>query len=497
MFCSQCGAELPDEARFCSECGSVVERPTESADTLEDAKEPSEKQQDMPQESARVEKIPVEQHASFAERLMEFRRTTLKAVPTFVLAIVAFLASAVTAYAAYKVVTEVVVPAIEHVVEGVQQNSGDKGGNGDAKPVVAKGKPQNMLQLGEILAMDPADIPDFLKSQGLVYMDDTDSWVFGDDDDKMFGALKEAGLYELPEGAEEYSSGVEFHDEQVRYADVDENGTLHGPTSIAPLGAELSGITLGKDALWWNHFAFGEQVSAGDLKTGAVTANSIHIDRIPLTGGEEIADGEDAGYEAGLNDDDVRELCSNVMGLGEPVVIYRPNVSRNIVDGSSNGSVSKRIIDKSSFYAAGIVDIKGEDCLWYLNYNSGLMTYAQAGVVSWDSARKAVLQEELYTGEEWDKATDMSRAGIFAQSMAAEMLNGNGYTVRLNYRTGKMQAPGPLAGNDTGDAYTYNYIDVDNLDSERRRQLGSQYEETVDKPLEGTIIDFTKQKGSK
>ena len=81
--------------------------------------------------------------------------------------------------------------------------------------------------------------------------------------------------------------------------------------------------------------------------------------------------------------------------------------------------------------------------------------------------------------------------------MAAEMLNGNGYTVRLNYRTGKMQAPGPLAGNDTGDAYTYNYIDVDNLDSERRRQLGSQYEETVDKPLEGTIIDFTKQKGSK
>ena len=118
MYCRQCGSELPNDAHFCGACGM----PVNSSGTPE-----AESTQQETRESGTVFR---EEH-SLASRLIEFRRTALKAVPTFVLAIVAFLAAAGTAYAAYKVVTEVVIPAIEKVGSG--SKSVDQGGMVSAK----------------------------------------------------------------------------------------------------------------------------------------------------------------------------------------------------------------------------------------------------------------------------------------------------------------------------------------------------------------------------
>lgn len=93
MYCMRCGAELSDAAKFCTKCGAKV---AVVADDIQGGARPPRR--------------------SLKDSLIEFRRTTLKAVPTFVLAIFAVLVAAGAACAAFKLVTEVVVPAIERVV---------------------------------------------------------------------------------------------------------------------------------------------------------------------------------------------------------------------------------------------------------------------------------------------------------------------------------------------------------------------------------------------
>lgn len=135
MFCSKCGAKLADSARFCSACGAPMAMSPASKsgqiETLNSAVEDGKDGVNSGQESAETIPATAREGEGFMQRLVAFRRTTLKAVPTFVLAIVAFLAAAGTAYAAYKVVTEVVIPAIEKV--GSDSKSVDQGGMVSAK----------------------------------------------------------------------------------------------------------------------------------------------------------------------------------------------------------------------------------------------------------------------------------------------------------------------------------------------------------------------------
>lgn len=96
MFCNSCGAKLPDEARFCSKCGALVAQgmdPAKQGDSTPRAAEPI--------------------RTGLRARLIEFRSAGLRAVPTFVLAIIAFLAAAGVAYALFRVAVDVVIPAIE------------------------------------------------------------------------------------------------------------------------------------------------------------------------------------------------------------------------------------------------------------------------------------------------------------------------------------------------------------------------------------------------
>ncbi len=147
MYCSQCGAELPETAQFCSQCGaSTVAAPAASDGNAPHAEDvlplaPADRQADDAVACAGGPSVPGEAHVdepsaadsvsegkqTLGRRLLMFRRTTLKAVPTFVLALFAFMATVATAYAAFKVVTEVIIPAIEQVVEQGQDGSDGTG----------------------------------------------------------------------------------------------------------------------------------------------------------------------------------------------------------------------------------------------------------------------------------------------------------------------------------------------------------------------------------
>lgn len=105
LYCSQCGAQLREGAIFCSKCGTRIVVPAASTPTTESA------QQADPEKT----NDETRRHRGLAATMIQFRRTTLRAVPTFVLAIIAFLAAAGTAYALYRVAVDVIIPAIEQV----------------------------------------------------------------------------------------------------------------------------------------------------------------------------------------------------------------------------------------------------------------------------------------------------------------------------------------------------------------------------------------------
>lgn len=143
MYCRECGNKLPDGARFCGACGTPAAAGQtgdgcEGKEVVDDQLCDSgiaaagesglvperEKAQSADAASAARGVLAPTARQSFAGRLIEFRRTTLKAVPTFILAIVAFLAAVGTAYAAYRVVRDVVIPAIEQAQDRAEEVSG-------------------------------------------------------------------------------------------------------------------------------------------------------------------------------------------------------------------------------------------------------------------------------------------------------------------------------------------------------------------------------------
>lgn len=129
MICSQCGAKLAETARFCSACGAPVS--VSEASGLDEggslAGDNGGGLAEDPSPGA------VREQDGFVRRLIAFRQTTLRAVPTFVLAIFAFLAAAGTAYAAYKVVTEVVMPAIERLRDSAQPAEPESGHSAESQ----------------------------------------------------------------------------------------------------------------------------------------------------------------------------------------------------------------------------------------------------------------------------------------------------------------------------------------------------------------------------
>lgn len=457
MYCSQCGAKLPDTAQFCSQCGEPVVAPAADDAVEKEAATPVTEVVGGDSSREAVSEIdddsvaspladknldsnkPVSEdysdgeRQSFTQRMIAFRRTTLKAVPTFVLAIFAFLAAAGTAYAAFKVVTKVVIPAIEQMADEFQGESSQEEGVSSAseknegmvresKIKKMSGKPESAIQFGEMLAMTPSELPGYLESQGL------------------------SNPQNEPEGpGAEYEKTVwDWQWESVAHDLIDARLIWDGRMDI-PYGLQFAVDTVGL-----NMPGLGQSFLSADDMKGGKKANSIRTMSIPLI----WMDGDDA--------DRFAELC----GLGK--VFAHCGLTEK---GGSGGLAMSYMSEESSSdqWFVGFFAIEGSDYVWVLNQHeySGQL-YSSFECMSIEAAEKGVDGAGIYTVEEWQKANYDQKAMIVAQTFAEDSItsvissgapqNEAIEGTRLNVRTGEMERSYMMRGD-----YGYAWETFENL----------------------------------
>ena len=242
-YCKTCGAKLSEGARFCTSCGARVgEGPTGGAAPAGSDGAPGRVEPERAAgwagspstSSASARKGDTEapadggRPAGLGVRILQFRRTALAAVPAWAVALLALLLAAGTAYAAYRVVMDLVLPALEQAedaeeveeVEKVEEtvlSDEEEEIEEEAEPTeeeLALAAYEEVLE--QYLAVYGSDDP-----YGFDYAEDSDTTAFSD-------AWTDYGQYEgyayvLAPGMWEYCTIGSF---EVRYCywDIDGDG---------------------------------------------------------------------------------------------------------------------------------------------------------------------------------------------------------------------------------------------------------------------------------
>lgn len=419
MFCKYCGNELEDEAKFCTSCGHEVLRKSEDETQVD-----SEATADSADKAnaADAEAAPAETEASAKASSGNAENTSFKAAvkstgrkqrSKFAMVLIVVLAlSLVTgaAFAAHYVYTTYIAPQ----PQATEQTAGeDVDGDGEVEVATATGNPQNFLQIAELLAMNPADIPAYLESQGL-----TEEVFSGQD----YTAENPFAYDETSYAYDSYSVwSLGANEEALRV--LDENGEFFlSDSELTQANTSLNstfGIELGTSLLGLSH-SFGDKnesvASTSDLKNGT-TPTSVEI-KLPL-----------AVHNNTLNA--FIEAC----GLGKPLATFVPDTK----------PVEYQLDIQ---FITGKASVNDKDYFWYLMHDTGnpreddegsywiypdTMGMYQAG-----DAKAIVLATGFYTEEEWNEASSEEQAKMLAQSIAQDFYTGNGET-RINVLTGESE----------------------------------------------------------
>ncbi len=216
-FCPQCGCKVKDGAKFCGQCGYALaqdgrfdEKPGEADEKVIDTEEkPADTDEATEAETqAAVEvsqavaekpetavpevaepvtanpaKAPRPKRQTLGTMLKSPVKIGLAFVPLYAAIIVALITTIGVAYAAFMLYENVIEPAIVQMQQGgsnqdeapsddAASGSTEEASSGE-KPTTytAEGNPQSVLQLAEILAMDPTKIPGYLSGEGLERVD--------------------------------------------------------------------------------------------------------------------------------------------------------------------------------------------------------------------------------------------------------------------------------------------------------------------------------------
>lgn len=182
MFCEQCGSKLADDARFCTECGAKVGK--SGAPGVEDL---GTAHVQAAVSNAALTPAPADSkpagRVAFGRAVEATKQQSRRKVPLIVLvALVAALLTG-TAWAAVTVYNEFIAPTfdlprIEWIHDSSTQEPAQPDSEQPSEPEepaddqqagipVAQGNPQSILEVAEIVAMEPERIPEFLRSQGL------------------------------------------------------------------------------------------------------------------------------------------------------------------------------------------------------------------------------------------------------------------------------------------------------------------------------------------
>ncbi len=429
MYCTHCGKELDENAKFCERCGAKVVRPNDKGN-LSEAEEkvlltdenssfsqaddlPTNKanSKDLGNDSPSIEKslkeetigdsaVPSEQNTLKAAVASNRKRSRRHMPLILLVALVLALVSSI-AYAAYYVYTEIYLPQQEaqQQEEAAQLVETDNGyvAQGAVNEPEATGEPANVLQIAEILAMSPEDIPEYLESQGLTTVQHENG---------------EAVPADVPS---------EYVEESYTFWEIPHNSSVLTdlePESDFFLSQEILDSLDNHGEHIMMGYSFGQSISDALYPNETET---YYTDSMLLDGDTP----DSAHLYIMLNQVPSNEQITsiaNICGLGSPLAIV------NSMEGTDIAGI---------IVAAGIININGSDYLWHITVE-GFQNGIRVGIecCTYATAESLVEYSDLFEANAWNNSDNNEKALMFCQSMVQDKLTGNG-SYRTNILTGK------------------------------------------------------------
>ena len=426
MYCSQCGAKLPDTAQFCSQCGEPVVAPAADDAVEKEAATPVTEVVGGDSSREAVSEIdddsvaspladknldsnkPVSEdysdgeRQSFTQRMIAFRRTTLKAVPTFVLAIFAFLAAAGTAYAAFKVVTEVVIPAIEQVInnESVEGDATQAAANAPNKPE-DDAAANSIVRVCELLTGDGEKTARRLDRLG---------FEPGAIEEGPFGMAIPVPIFGSANGSRSVAEGAmrwaSSDYDSIGYAALNESGLLD--RSLESLSGEPGRVYFGSN---WTSSS-GEEAMACNSENITLDGafDSVALIDLPIV---EL-------------DEESLVVFKNLVGIAGDIYTYRSEDERGGSEAASCAAQTVGGVDYLVYFYQGTIPYEGG------------RTFSNLYAIPLAEGVNLVVKCGLYSEEEYLAASRELQLSMVAQSIVQERLTGNGGQ-RVNLRTGEIE----------------------------------------------------------
>lgn len=450
MYCTQCGEELASGARYCTKCGAKVASANgsdklvaqkydsftpasgnarTSSEAMESslahkASEPVEaqetKNETTPEKTCSAEFVPsgdigeANSRRSPKSSIIEFRHTTLKAIPTFVLAIIAVLATIGTAYAAYRIIVDVVAPAIERTVEQPDEEKNiEDSANTDES--VNEEAPDSLVRVTDFLSGNPDTILARIDKLGLEY----------------------AGLVNDPIQTDNSWAPVAFGSYNNAYIGLSIEGG-QGTRLLYPNAESSAWDALKERGLYEERATIDSIYTAPGIYFGS---NWV-IDKWgnPMDGTPAVCSAEDLGKEHSFDSIYYSELplvsmdpkkldsLRKLIGLSNNAASYWMSSDQQATKKTEEGD------DLNVCALVGTVTTKEAEYLVYFEqaaYRDG----GSIGVLPWSESNLLIEFGQLYSQEEFSSSTKDTQLAMIAQSIVQHSLETNG-GYRINLRTG-------------------------------------------------------------
>lgn len=416
MYCRNCGSEIPNEARFCSYCGTETIAPKEpfaqegqnavestaSAASTTQVTTSTKEQAESIKSSAQTSESQTPN--SLKAAVQSNKKRSRRHIPMILLVALALALATSMAFAAHYIYTNVWLPAQQKQQISTINSEDNQNNIRGQSEFTSSGNPDNILQLGEILSMEPDSIASFLEQQGM--------------------------------------------DEGTSIEDGEETFLPKNLTSSNPLFTvwRISDISnLDKDGKYLSQIGFGYESAVLEMGIGSETTTNPYAEH-QYTTADELKSGKipssiianNLGLKNGLSDSEIAKFTNEICKLGSPLA--RHSFSAHY----SRGLYTQQVKTYSGFEKSGK---NGQRYVWYLNLydnqsdgqESEYPPSSQLVYIAEDNAYSTIIKpSELYTKEQWSTADDKTKATMIASSVAQESFIRSD-TCRLNVLTGKVE----------------------------------------------------------